>query len=101
VIVVSRDVVRRFPWVVLNLYSAFLDSKLQAIAENSARLAPYLDAGVVDGGAGRALGSDIYPYGVTPQKDLLEAAAAYAHEQGLTPSVLSLEQIFYPPTLEL
>jgi 4,5-dihydroxyphthalate decarboxylase len=101
VVVVSRDVVRRFPWVVLNLYSAFLDSKLQAISDSAALLAPYLDAGVINAATGRALGGDIYTYGVSQQKDLLEAAAGYASEQGLSSSPLGLEEIFYPPTLEL
>ena len=101
VVVVAREVVRRFPWVVLNLYSAFLDSKLQTVADGAGLLAPYLDAGVIDGATGKALATDIYTYGVTQQKDLLETAAAYAHEQGLCSSALGLEQVFYPPTLEL
>ncbi len=101
VVVVAREVVRRYPWVVLNLYSAFLDSKLQAITDGAALLAPYLDAGVIDAATGRALGGDIYTYGVSQQKDLIETAAAYAQEQGLSSSLLALEQIFYPPTLEL
>jgi 4,5-dihydroxyphthalate decarboxylase len=38
---------------------------------------------------------------VKENRFLLETITQYSHEQGLTPRQLALEEIFYPPTLEL
>jgi 4,5-dihydroxyphthalate decarboxylase len=111
-VVVRKDVVNRYPWVVLNLYSAFLEAKQLAEANSlagsthstgisSSGLDPFLDTGLVEPTVKAALATDLYPYGVVANRALLETIAAYSFEQGLTSRLLGLEEIFYPPTLEL
>jgi 4,5-dihydroxyphthalate decarboxylase len=101
VVVVSAAVVERYPWVVLNLFSAFLDAKLQASADAAARLGPFVDTGTVSAATAKALGADLFPYGVAAQRAELEAAATFAREQQLTVDAVALGDMFYPPTLEL
>ncbi|MEJ2134624.1 MAG: hypothetical protein P8X86_05190, partial [Desulfofustis sp.] len=39
-------------------------------------------------------GEDFWPYGIEPNLKTLEALARYAHEQGITRRVLTLEELF-------
>jgi 4,5-dihydroxyphthalate decarboxylase len=98
---VRRDVVERYPWVVLNLYSMFLEAKHLAQEEALAGLTPYVEAGLLSGEDAARLRKDLFVYGVQGQRELLETITEYSHEQGLTPRRLGLDELFYPPTLEL
>ena len=100
-VVIRRDVVDRYPWVALNLYSAFLAAKENASRQAQADLGALLDAGVADEHVRRAVEFDLYPYGVLANRTLLETATSYAYEQGLTSRQVQLEELFYPATLEL
>ena len=44
---------------------------------------------------------DSVPLRVKAARHVLETIARYSHEQGLTPRVLDLEEIFAPSTLDL
>lgn len=98
-VVVRRDVVDRYPWVPLNLYSMFLEAKRLAAEEARAGVQPFVDAGLI-GDAG-CLSVDLMPYGVRAQRQILETITQYSFEQGLTSHQLSLAELFYEPTLEL
>lgn len=100
-VVVRKDVVDRDPWVVLNLYSMFLAAKQIAHRAQTADLGPLLDAGLIDDAVANALSTDLFTYGVVAQRPILETIAQYSFEQGLTPRQFGLEELFYPPTLEL
>ena len=50
---------------------------------------------------GAALKRDPFAYGVVANRTILETIARYSNEQGLTPRVLSLEEIFPAATLSL
>ena len=41
------------------------------------------------------------PYGVKSNRKVLETVAQYSHEQGLTPRVMPMDEIFAPSTLDL
>lgn len=100
-VVVRHDVVEAHPWVVLNLYSMFLEAKQLAQTAQTAGLRDFLDAGLVDASVESALGTDLFTYGVVNQRSILETITQYSFEQSLTPKQFSLDEIFYPPTLEL
>jgi 4,5-dihydroxyphthalate decarboxylase len=100
-VVVRHDVVEAYPWVVLNLYSMFLAAKQLALTEQVAGLTPFLDTGLIDDATAAALRTDLFTYGVAAQRDILETISLYSFEQGLTPRQFGLEELFYPPTLEL
>ena len=42
------------------------------------------------------MATDPYPYGVKENRKVLETIAEYSHEQGLTPRVVKLEEVFAP-----
>ncbi|HYZ14851.1 MAG TPA: hypothetical protein VE591_00565 [Candidatus Acidoferrum sp.] len=99
--VVRRSLVERHPWVVLNLYNAFLASKELVAQRRNESLRPYLETGVLNGVATAALGTDPMAYGVRAARPVLETISRYLHEQGLTPRRVGLEEIFAPNTLDL
>jgi 4,5-dihydroxyphthalate decarboxylase len=99
--VVRRDVLEEHPWVALNIYSAFLRAKELGTAEWRASLAPSIETGTIDATTAKALETDLFPYGVIANRELLETLADYSFEQGLTSRRMQLEEIFYPPSLEL
>jgi 4,5-dihydroxyphthalate decarboxylase len=100
-VVVRSDIVEAYPWVVLNLYSMFLEAKHVALSAQTAGLAPYIDTGLIDAPTAKALSTDLFTYGVASQRDILETITLYSYEQGLTPRQFALDELFYPPTLEL
>ena len=111
-VAVHKDVVERYPWVMLNLYSAFLEAKQLAAAESITRppgstfisasgIDPFLDTGLINQSQLEALRTDLYPYGVAANREILETITEYSYEQGLSEHKLGLDEIFYAPTLEL
>jgi 4,5-dihydroxyphthalate decarboxylase len=100
-VVVRRDIVESYPWVVLNIYSMLLEAKQVAQAESLSTLAPFLETGLLSSAEQKALETDLFTYGVVGQRELLETITQYSAEQGLTPRQLGLDELFYPPTLEL
>ena len=49
----------------------------------------------------QVLGDDFWPYGVRKNKVTLEALLRHSYEDGLTPRLLSLEDLFAADTLSL
>ena len=99
--VVRRSIAEKHPWVVLNLYNAFLAAKNDWLKGVNAAAESHLETGILSQDAGAALRRDPYPYGVVANRTILETIARYSHEQGLTPRVLPLDEIFPRNTLEL
>jgi 4,5-dihydroxyphthalate decarboxylase len=96
-IVVRRSVIERHPWAGLNLYEAFLESKRISARERSALTAPYTETGLVDAGS---FARDPAAYGVTANRNVLEAICRYQFEQGLTDRVVALDEVFLADTLD-
>jgi 4,5-dihydroxyphthalate decarboxylase len=99
--VVRRDVLERHPWVALNLYSAFLEAKRIGEQQWRESLTPALETGLLSPVQVAEFERDLYPYGVRANLKVLETLADYSFEQGLTKRRMALDEIFYPPTLEL
>ena len=99
--VVRRSIAERHPWVVLNLYNAFLAAKDRWLAAVGEAVQSHLLLGLLPQEAAAALRQDPFPYGVVANRKVLEAIAQYSHEQGLTPRMLSLDEVFPANTLAL
>lgn len=100
-VVVRRSILEQHPWVALNLFNAFRLAKEQVLAEARTLAETHRSLGLLSDDAAQALQADPYPYGVRSNTHVLETIAQYSHEQGLTPRVLSFDDIFWPATLEL
>lgn len=99
--VVKRSVLEAHPWVAINLYKAFAEARdrVQARAQELARV--YFELGMLPVEQRGVLATDPYPYGVQANRQVLETIAAYSHEQGLTPRLVKLDEVFAPSTMEL
>ena len=102
-VVVRRDVYARHPWVAQSLFKAFSRAKAEverALADND-MLTCMLPWSSYDLEVTRRLmGQDFWPYGVEPNRKILEAMCQYTYEQGLTPRRVGVEELFAPNTAE-
>lgn len=100
-LVVRRDVYQRDPWVAQSLFKAFSQAKAEvekALADNDV-LTCMLPWSSYDLDATRkVMGHDFWPYGIEANRRTLEALCQYAHEQGLTPRPVAVEDLFAPNT---
>jgi 4,5-dihydroxyphthalate decarboxylase len=99
--VVRRSIYEQHPWVALNLFNAFRLAKEQVAAKMREMVSTHVELGLLGPDAGRALRVDPYPYGVRSNQKVLETVAQYSYEQGLTPRLMPLDEIFAPSTLDL
>jgi 4,5-dihydroxyphthalate decarboxylase len=99
--VVRREIYEQHPWVALNIYNAFRQARDRGWSRLRELASTHFELGLLDGDARKALAVDPYPYGVKSNQKVLETVAAYSHEQGLTPRVIPLDEIFAPSTMDL
>jgi 4,5-dihydroxyphthalate decarboxylase len=99
--VVRKDVLEQHPWVVLNLYSAFLRAREHAATQSKRQIDEMVNTAALEHPAAKAWVADPFPYGIQANRDAIEAAFAYSYEQGLSVRKMALEDVFYKGTLEL
>ena len=92
--VVKREIAEKHPWVVLNIFKAF--EKALALAEKARKEAVeyHLETGLLPPEARKALATPLVQYGVEANRKVLETAAQYSYEQGLTPRLVNMEELF-------
>ena len=95
--VVKREIAERHPWVVLNLLKAFVRANEIAERERVEHAQYHVATGLVDS---RKISLPLVKHGVKANRLVLETAAQYSEEQGLTPRRVKLEEIFAPSTLD-
>ena len=98
--VIRREIAQKHPWIVLNLYKAFERAGEIANRERLEHVAYYLAAGLLPGEASKSLSAPLVRHGIRANREVLETAARYSHEQGLTPRQLALEEIFGASAME-
>lgn len=102
VLVVRRTLFEQYPWVALNLYSAFLRAKALVTERLAGLVDRWVQIGSVDAAASTQLNQvDATPYGFAGQAHVLETLASYLHEQGLTEQKVDVAEVFAPNTLDL
>jgi 4,5-dihydroxyphthalate decarboxylase len=99
--VVRRSIYERHPWVALNIFNAFRKAKEDVAARARELTATHFELGLLPPESRQALAVDPYPYGVKSNRHVLETIAQYSYEQGLTPRLVSPEEVFAPSTLDL
>jgi 4,5-dihydroxyphthalate decarboxylase len=98
--VVKRAVFEREPWVVINILKAF--NQANDIADNERRehVAYHLETGLVPAEYRQPLATRIIKHGLKANRAVLETAAKYSNQQGLTPRVMMMDELFAPNALE-
>jgi 4,5-dihydroxyphthalate decarboxylase len=99
-VVMKREIAERHPWTVLNLFKAFERANALANEQRLEHLEYYFEAGLLPPDARKALAAPLVQYGVAANRHVLETAAQYSAEQGLTPRLIKLEEVFAPSTME-
>ncbi|WP_300460719.1 hypothetical protein [Desulfobacula sp.] len=103
IIVLKRDIYEKHPWIAVNLYRAFCNSKNMTMDEYSdtSALRVSLPGLVHEIERTRALmGDDWWPYGIQKNKKVLETFLRYHHEQGLSKRLMTINDLFAPETMD-
>ena len=98
--VVRRTMYERDPWVVLNILKAFAQANDIIDAERREHVAYHLETGLVPADCRTPLAARIVHFGLKANRATLELAAKYSNQQGLTPRVMTMEELFAPNALE-
>ena len=103
VIAIRREVYEKNRWIAMNLFQAFREAQritYASLRETAAMKAmlPWLPAHVED--AIETMGEDWWPYGLEPNRKTLETFLRYHHEGGLSPRLVTPEEMFAPETFE-
>jgi 4,5-dihydroxyphthalate decarboxylase len=98
--VVRRELVDKHPWAVLNLLKAFEAANEIANQQRMEQAEYHAAAGLIPAEAAKALRQPVIRHGIKANRRTLETAAAYSVEQGLTPRLMKLDEIFAASTMD-
>ncbi len=98
--VIRREIYEKHPWTVLNLLKAFEQANDIANRQRIEHVQYHVWTGLISQEAGKALSQSVLRHGIKANRKTLETAALYSHQQGLTPRLMKLEELFAPSTLE-
>ena len=97
---IKRSVADEHPWAALNLLKAYVQANEITNQRRIEQVEYYVRAGLVDGDSAAALTQSIVKHGIKANRLTLETAAQYSHEQGLTPRLMKLEEVFAKTTMD-
>jgi len=98
--VIKRALFERHPWTVINLLKAFNQANDIADAERREHAAYHLETGLVPPQYRAGLAKRIIAHGLRANRETLETAARYSNQQGLTPRVMPMDELFAPNALD-
>lgn len=94
--VIKREVADKHPWAILSVFNAFRAANELCDAQRKAHVDYYVATGLADP---EALAAPLVQHGIVANRKVLETAAQYSFEQGLTPRLMKLEDVFAPETI--
>lgn len=97
---IRREIAEENPWVLLNIYAAFQKANEIANAERMQHVDYYLSTGLLGRDARGVLRTPLVQHGIAANRDVLETAATFSYEQGLTPERVTLDRVFAPSLLD-
>ena len=98
--IMKRSIAERHPWAVLNVLKAFEKANKLAAAQRMEHVEYYIDAGLLPPSSRGVLASNLVQHGVAANRKTLETAAQYSYEQGLTPRLIGLDEVFAESTMD-
>jgi hypothetical protein len=87
--------------VILNLYKAFVKANDIAEKERKQAVEYHLETGLLPPEARKAIATPLIQHGIAANRNVLETAAQWSFEQGLTPRLVKVEEMFAAQTTEL
>ncbi|HVY56308.1 MAG TPA: ABC transporter substrate-binding protein [Xanthobacteraceae bacterium] len=100
---VRRTLAEQHPWLPVAVLKAFEQSKAVALEHLSDTSATKVTLPFVEEqlkAARELMGEDFWPYGVDPNRKTLETFLRHHPAQGLSPRLLSVDEMFHPATYE-
>ena len=102
-VVIRREVYEQNRWVAQSLFKAFAESQRHTYADLYVTAAlkvtlPWLTAQIEETRA--LMGGDYWPYGFEPNRNALATFLRYHHEQGLSKTLRTPEELFAPEAME-
>jgi len=104
IVVLRSDIYERYPWAATSLYRAFQEAKNLCLDSMLTAGAPPITLHwfLAELEEERELfGDDLYPYGLEPNRHVLETLISYAREQGMIDRSLEVESLFASETLKI
>jgi 4,5-dihydroxyphthalate decarboxylase len=98
--VVRRELAEKHPWVILNLLKAFDKANAIADAERMEHVDYHVASGMISQEKAKALHEPVLRHGIKANRKILETAAQMSFEQGLTPRLMKLEEVFAASAME-
>jgi len=98
--VIRRALAEKHPWAVLNLFKAFEAANEVANQQRTEHVDYHAAAGLISPDCAKALRTPVIRHGIKANRHILEAAASYSVEQGLTPRLMQLEELFAASTMD-
>ena len=98
--VMKREVAEKHPWAILNIFKAFQQANAVATKQRVDHVDAYIEAGLLPAEARQTLAKPLIQHGIVANRNVLETAAQYSHEQGLTPRLMKLEEVFSKNTMD-
>ena len=98
--VIRREIAEKHPWAILNLLKAFERANEIANEQRLEHASYHLAAGLVPGEWKEALAKSIVKHGIQANRHVLETAAQYSFEQGLTPRLVKLDEVFAASSID-
>jgi len=97
VITIKAVTLDRYPWIAMNLYKAFAESKTNAQRHLGRAITsrvpfPWASGAVAE--ARRVFGEDYWPYGIEPNRRTIDAFLEFSFEQGVTHRRVQVEELF-------
>ena len=98
--VMKREIAERHPWAILNVLKMFQKANAIAGQRRVAHVDAYFETGLLPKDAEGVVAKPLIQHGIVANRTVLETAAQYSFEQGLTPRLMKLEEVFAKATLE-
>ena len=100
---IRRTLVEKHPWLPAAVLKAFEQSKARCLEEledtaTSKCTLPFVDEQLK--AARELMGHDFWSYGLAPNRKVLETFLRHHHSEGLSPRLVTPEEMFHPSTHE-
>jgi 4,5-dihydroxyphthalate decarboxylase len=100
---IRRTIADKHPWLPAAVFKAFEQSKAAALAALSDTAAAKVTLPFVEEtlkSVRELMGEDFWSYGVAPNRHTLEVFLRHHHSQGLSPRLMTVEELFHPSVYE-
>ena len=92
--VIKRELAENHPWAITNILKAFNRANDLANRQRREHVEYHLETGLLPPEARKALETPIVSHGINANRRVLETIAQYSLEQGLTPRLMKLDELF-------